>query len=566
MSTLSPDYLSIDYNSLITRLKNQLRNSDTFADYNFEGSNIAILIELVAYIAELNTYFTNKVAKNVHIETADVYEAVNRAARQMGYEAKGAISSQTTVSVNVTNAEIGSIYRIYPFTQIECPENQDEDGNTIKFANTILYSVLASTSSFTINMNVRQGEVTELTGYTGEDLIDNELFLPSNYEFDNDLDDDYPSMELRVNDIAWTRIPDFWDELSAYRTIDDVYMFVHDRYGRSKVVFSSSRNVPTRDDSIEITVLKSLGADGNVAIGTITQPETEFLFNETEGEYFDNDSITVTNPTESIGGQDPENIDTIKENAKSTLHTQYRNVTAKDYESHLEERSDVIVAKAWGEQEIYPTGSYNSYNRVYLSIIPSEWGAGSITYTTTTFDPSWPVENAETIMVPSSYNSTWSDTLKLYMEPRKMISAYEEFSAPVLIYFAIDFSVRIKRGYEFTLVQSDIINKLIYWFRDENHDFNSTISFNDIVEYILDTTEASPTDEYLNIKGIRNLNIRDIEISHTIYENNDDGNYPYYIEDPTTYEGDNQLRTIKLGLNQFPMLASTIVRVTQEET
>lgn len=564
MTTLTPDYLSIDYTTLITRLKDELSNSDTFADYNFEGSNISILIELIAYIAEMNTFFANKIAKNVHIETADIYEAVNRAARQMGYEPKGAISSTTTLTVTVTGATPGHTYHIFPFSQIECPTELDDNGDTIKFANTILFSETPTASEFTIDVRVRQGTVTELTGYTGNNLVDNELLLPSSYAYDSNLDDDYPSLSVTVNGLEWTRVPDFWDELSAYRTEDNVYMFIYDRYSRSKLVFSSSRNVPSTNDIISLTVLESLGADGNVGADTITQAETEFVYDADTATYLDTTQVIVTNASSSTGGADAEDITTIKNAAKASLHTQYRNVTDVDYESHLEERSDIIVAQAWGEQEIAPSGSVNNYNRVFLSVIPSQWGTGSINNTSDTFTVSWGSSASDTILVPSGYNPTWKNTLSLYLEPRKMISAYEVWKLPNLIYFSFDFSVRIKRGYSLTLVQADVINKLDYWFRYANQDFNDIINFNDIMEFLLDTTQVSSTDNFAYIKGIRNLNLRNIDVSTRIYENNSVGNFPYYIEDASTYRGENKLRQIQLGYNQFPVLSKDTVRVSQE--
>lgn len=565
MTTLTPDYLSIDYSTLITRLKDQLQDSDTFADYNFEGSNISILIELVAYIAEMNTFFANKIAKNVHIETADIYEAVNRAARQMGYEPKGPISSSTTITVTVTGATPGNTYRIFPFSEIECPTELDDDGDTIKFANTILYSETPTGSEFTMSVRVRQGIPTELTGYTGNDLVDNELLLPSNYAYDSNLDDTYPSLSLTVNDVEWTRVADFWSELSAYQTEDNVYMFIYDRYGRSKVTFSSSRNVPSSNDVISLTVLESLGADGNVGSGTINQAETEFVYEVESGTYLEPSQVIITNGNSSTGGADAEDISTIKQSAKASLHTQYRNVTDVDYESHLEERSDIVVAQAWGEQEIAPSGSYNNYNKVFISVIPTLWGNGSINTTTNDFTVSWGSSATDTgTLVPTAYNSTWQTELSLYLEPRKMISAYEVWKLPDLIYFSFDFSVRIKRGYSFSLIRTDIINKLDYWFRNANQNFNSIINFNDIMEFILDTTQVSSDDNFSYIKGIRNLNLRDINISVNIYENNSVGNFPYYIEEATTYKGDNKLRRIQLGYDQFPELSVDTVRVTQE--
>ena len=55
MTTLTPNYLDIDFTTIITRIKEQLATSDTFQDYNYEGANFTIMMELFAYVAELNT-------------------------------------------------------------------------------------------------------------------------------------------------------------------------------------------------------------------------------------------------------------------------------------------------------------------------------------------------------------------------------------------------------------------------------------------------------------------------------------------------------------------------------
>jgi len=93
-------------------------------------------------------------------------------------------------------------------------------------------------------------------------------------------------------------------------------------------------------------------------------------------------------------------------------------------------------------------------------------------------------------------------------------------------------------------------------------DFNSTINFMDILNYVIDTTEISPTNEFTNVRGIENFIIREINLSAYVYEYNTDSNYPYYTV--TSYTGDNILRPIKLGYNQFPMLSSNTLRFTEE--
>ena len=77
---LTPSYLDLDFATLKQKFIDELSQSDLFKDYDFEGSNTSLLIEFVAYMAELNTYYLNKIAKNVYDETSDLYENVHRVA------------------------------------------------------------------------------------------------------------------------------------------------------------------------------------------------------------------------------------------------------------------------------------------------------------------------------------------------------------------------------------------------------------------------------------------------------------------------------------------------------
>lgn len=560
MATLVPDYLNVDFTTIISRIKTQMGNSDTFKDYNYEGANFTILMELMAYIGEMNIYLLNKIAQNVHIETADIYEAVNRNSRQMGYEPKGPVSSRGTVTVTASGLTPDHEYRIAEYTQLESTEEYDDEA--IKFTNTTLYSNTPTASFFNLDMTVKQGEVTQLTGYTGDDLVDNELVLPSNYSYDNDLDDDYPSLSLYVNSNKWVRLSDFYDDLSLSQDVQDVYMFVYDRYRRSKVVFSSSRTVPTSDDIINLTVLKTLGVNGAVGAATITVLPTQFLYDVTESAWIDNSKLSISNTLVTTGQADAEDTDLIKNNAKTGLHAQFRNVTATDYISNLESRSDINVAHAWGEQDVAPSGNVNEFNKVYLSVIPSEWTSSTIGTSAGWWITDWSASAA--IVTPSGYNPTWESTLQTFIEPRKMISAYEVFQLPELVYFSFEFGVRLKRLYDLALIQADLKSKLDYYFRAVNQNFNSIINFNDIIEYLLDTTEVSPTDNFDNIKGIRNLNLRDLDVNKTVYESNSNNNYPQYVEIASEYTGENQLRKIEIGFNQFPILQLDAVVINEE--
>jgi hypothetical protein len=562
----TPEYLSIDFNTLIVKLREELQNSAIFNDYNYEGSNISVLIELMSYQGELNTFFLNKLAKNIYLETTDIYENASRLARQVGYNAKGHRSAKSTITIDVTSGgtvSTGDVLYIPAWKQINSSLTYESE--IIKYATTSAYTeTVTSSGDHSFSIEVIQGVYTPITGYKGSDLIDNELLLPeykfAHSEYENIKD----VIEVYVNDEPWTRVDDFYEGISALGVDDDVFMFVYDKYERYKIVFSEARNTPTAEDGISLKALKSLGANGGAAATTIITPEDLFMRNLTTDAWIDNSVFSVSNSAASLGAEDPEIISTIKENAKSIQHAQKRNVSKEDYRSNLQERADIITANVWGEQDLYPSGGHvDEYNKINITVIPSQWESNTISVSASTWSPTPGVSGS--ISTPYDFSSSYQSSLELYLEPRKIITTYEVFQIPELVYFYFEIGLRLKRLYTFTDVQLDIYNKLNYWFRSDNKSFADEINFMDIEEYLMNTTETSPTDTFENIKGIRNLNIRDIDVNTTIYEpNNQVWNYPQYTT--SSWSNENTLRSIKLGINQFPVLSLDTLSIINEES
>lgn len=553
---LIPSYLEGDFNTFKAKLTEELQDSDIFRDFNYEGSNISILIELLSYLGDFTTFFLNKVAKNVYIDTADVYECMHKLGRQIGYEPKGARSARATLTLTVSSGfNIGDILRVSPWIEIESTED-DEDGNPITFTTTATTSVTAASASYSFDVEARQGTVKEYTDYTGDDLVDNMLLLPTGttFAYDENLDDNYPVIEVKVNDIAWSRVSDFYDEMSGLYDVNDVFMLRYDKYGHYVIEFSSARNVPAAADTIKVKVLETLGSDGNVGAGTITGndniPSTLIINYSPPNQGQPVSVISITNALAAGGGSAADTITEIKNNAKAQIHSQNRNVTKSDYISELETRADVIKASAWGEQEIAPSGNILEYNKVYLSVIPDIWGTSTIEASSAIWTPSLNVSG--NIYIPHTYASVYETTLSAFLEPRKMLSAREVYVVPEVVYFAMVFGIRLKRGYTFLPAVAAIKNKYSYYFGAANRKFGDIINHLDIVEFILDTSIESETDEFTDIESIQNLVVREVYSNVNIYESNSQGQYPQYIDDSYAITIDNKLRRIQLGKLQFP--------------
>lgn len=601
-NTLIPDYMDIDFDTAKATLKELLAANPVFKDYDYEGANITIMIELISYLIQLNTYYMNMVAKNQYIPTANMYETTHMLSKLGGYNPMGYRSAATTLSVDInvsaTMATITSITSGSSASEALIIEEWSEvsnsmgvtnpdTGETIRFVTVgpTLTTAITDISSgavnniYTIAVPAREGYILRYD-YKGSEIIDNKIYLPINtYDYDDDIDDDEESVKVYVNEVKWTRLSD-WFESSE--TIDNAFMFKYDKYGRYYIEFSETRNMPTTIDDIAILTIISSGENGNVGSEIINSPPATFISTQGSG-YLPLSCYTVSNSAAAVGGSGPETIDEIKDSTIGVLHSQYRNVTSSDYISHLETRANIVQANVWGEQEEHPTGSVQDYNKVYISLVPSSWNSSTISVIPTAY-----AEQKTTIRPLSAiaYNEDYTDDIAEYIRPRKILTCYELYVVPELLYFMFKIGLKIKPNYSYVSVKTDVQAKLEYYFYEYNRTFNERISFIDIQEYILDTTITSSENAFTNIKGLRTMIFRELDIvvyrktspyyynyatylhstasipptaNGYLYESTElDSNgchlYPYYVEPKTsTYNAyDNKLRTIQLGHKQFP--------------
>lgn len=558
----TPDYRDIDYKTMVARLKTLLSKLDSFKDYNFEGSNISMLIELVSYVGDLNTYFTNKLAQNLHPETANVYEIVHSLVKQQGHNPVGYVASELTVTIRVYRVALDKFEAVYNANdQIFIPQwsiidtgiKDDVNGDNIYYTLTDSYNYTVTDDDVTngyieFDVVLKQGvPVTSPLTYTGSDIVDNQIILPfKQYDMGTHPYDFYtPSIDVRVGtgQDKWVRINDFFDGISGLLGENNAYMFSYDKYRRYVINFSNTRNIPDVSDSILVYPIETLGSLGAVTANTFSvdrdsvathyiqdrgiRPETTdilgietpFMTNLRTSTVIPVDNYVIYNVSGSSGGSDPQTIDDLKISGSSAAQNQQRNCTRYDYKGNLESRGDVIVANAWGEQEANPGALYlENYNKAYISVIPAEWSNGVANNVTlkqlsgSDIDAYFTGGVNVTLDFPLSYNPVWVNDILSYIEPRKMIGIYEIFVTPEVVKFRIDFGLKIKRTYNWIEVKETVLRKLEYYFSPDNREFGEVIDFREIINYLLDPSVASNTDDFMLVRGIDSLVIRDIMI------------------------------------------------------
>lgn len=550
-----PDYLSVDYDTYLNKQIELLKSTEYFKDYNYEGSNIRLLLEWQSYFSELNTYYLNQIAKNVFDDTSELYENKHRIAKLKGYNARGYISSTTDLTIKVKmydrdgkiQYDVGDKLYVPVYKPCYAIDLEDEskiipfivkESLVLEITEDIFYNSTLnnvginkgddfeyimedvepyqSIGNITFKIPVIQGE-TETYTYTGKDIIDNKIILPFN-NFNHDwVDEDSYTCILKVNDKNWLRVPHFYDKMSGLsenRKSDDVYQFMFDKFQRYIIEFSPLRNIPDLLDTIEIHLIRSIGDKGNVARNVLTLLDRVnskgIVKNLTKNFDISLDALEITNERETSGGQNPQSMEDLSEAGKSTISSQERCVTKEDYISFLNARSDVISSYVWGEQEVTPSGDTREYNKVHISVIPYTWYDGTISVE----NYQWDTEiNKIEIFKPIKFSNDFKESLKVYLEPRKFLTTFEVFELPELVFFKFFIGVRLYRLYNFTDVINTIKDKLNCYFQASSQKFNNTINFMDIHNYLLDTSIYQEGKNWDLIKGVENIVFRNIEIN-----------------------------------------------------
>jgi len=594
---LKPTYIETDFDSARTRLTELMKSSDVFKDYDFTGSNISMLIDLISYLTDMSTYFSNKIVKNIYPESAEIYETMHSIASIRGYLSKGHLAPQLDAIVSITLDEANSNLpskgeQIFIPAWFFLNTGYEIEGETVYYTTTdeYVYTIPEDLEGniFSFSLPLKQGKYNFFT-YMGKDIINNKILLPNmKIDYDTEPYDENPSIWVYVNGNPWKRVNLYEILTTPISKEENVYMLQYNKYKQHNLVFSLAHNIPEERDRIDIIFNETLGPSANITSNILTSFDIEndipiidldgikinrekFITWGQEKKEIDIDSISIYNPYPSYGASLPEDISEIKDASKNYFLVQYRNINEIDYSGYLTTHPDIIKATAWGENVQYKESHVGT--NVYISVIPEE-NKSEIELQ----DYPFPVNedyliygesfewNGEILNNVIDYTFEFKKDVLDFLEPRKFINTHEFFVVPDFVYFAFEIGLRIKRGYNFNNVKNDVKNKLIEYFKIKNRNFSETIDFREIYNYLFITFD----EKFPLTRGISSLVIRDISTytpslvdPETIYDENNDENYPMFIEDYSeNYE--NVLKSIQLGFKQFPILIPDLCEFLQE--
>lgn len=359
---------NLDFDAIKTSLKDFLRNQDKFKDYDFEGSGMNILLDLLAYNTHYQAFYANMVANETFIDSAVKRQSVVSLAKQLGYTPRSYRASTATIDIvwsNPSAAFRASVARGEVFINRGDIFTATGGGSVFTFIPIENYKVVAEGNDCVVrNMEIKEGRLQTFTYVVNAADTAQRFIIP-------DTRVDTSTMRVRVTRSPkdTTGILDIWTPVSDINSVDgstNAYFLQEIDKQRYEVQFGDGivGRKPADGNAI---LLEYLVTRGNEANGIQT-----FRYNGsiTTAGVTPSVSVVINEqgvPQSSYGGSEPEDIDSIRYYAPRNYQAQERTVTAEDYKTILtREYTSADSIQVWGGEESEPP----QYGKVLISIKP----------------------------------------------------------------------------------------------------------------------------------------------------------------------------------------------------
>jgi len=357
------NFTSLDFDQIRTSIRDYLRSNSNFTDYDFEGSNMSVLIDMLAYNTYISSYNANMVSNEVFIDSATLRENVVSLARNIGYipssrkAAKANISFFVEISnplVKVVTLKSGVVCNTASFGRLAYVFSTLDD---------ITVPVVDGIASFD-GIEVYEGSYvnTNFTVNAINNEYNNQRFILENRGIDTRtlkvLVRDTQSSSSTKKFINSNNILDVTDSSRVFfiQEIED------ERY---ELIFGDGvfGQRLVENNYIEVSYLISNGKEGN---GYSSFSFSGILVDDTGASIVENVSLVTTNLSSS-GGSEIESINSIRNFAPRAYASQNRAVTASDYETLIPKiYPESESVSAFGGEELNPP----QYGKVFITIKP----------------------------------------------------------------------------------------------------------------------------------------------------------------------------------------------------
>jgi len=440
----------LDFDTIKSNLKTFLQQQKQFTDYDFDGSGLSVLLDILAYNTHYNAYYLNMVANEAFLDTALLRDSVVSHAKNFGYT-----PYSTTSPVAVINFTANSITSASSTLTIPAGYSflaNQIDGISYNFVVLDDTTVTKANNQFVFeNLEIYEGQLVTYNFTHDQQNNPRQIFtLP-------DENVDTSTIKVTVTESssnsATTTFARFTELLDVGPT-SEVFFLQETRNNRYQIYFGVDiigKKIP--DGAIvSITYLVTNGPAAQNANGFVPRQTLLDSLNESLTD-FDVDVIDV-----AAGGSLPESVDEIKFSAPLQYVTQNRLVTTKDYESFIRRNYPSIDSLSiWGGEDEEPP----IYGKVLISLKPKV-----------------------------NYYISETEKQRIIDEiitPKAILSVSAEIRDPEFLYILLNTSVKYdpkKTTASPTVLQNQVRSAILLYRNTNLNKFNSTFSLSRLQDEI----------------------------------------------------------------------------------
>lgn len=339
----------LDFDLIRANLAAFLKNQTQFKDYDYDGSNISVLLDLLSYNTHLNSFYTNMAISESFLDSAQIRDSVVSRAKELNYTPRSAKSATAYVNITISPEDSPPTISIPKGTIF----TSRMDNQLFTFTTDSNYIVNADTYT-AANVAIYEGVYVSET-FLFDSSIEGQRFILNS----NNVDTSSVSVEVYESGLQSN-----YDEYLFAQSLlgldqnSKVFFIQAASNNKYEIVFGDriSGKSPVNGNTIKVTY--------RVTKGPLANRATNFKLASSISGY-PTSSVSVTTVQSAFGGSDSESIQSIKFNAPRHYQIQERAVTDDDYKTILFQRYPTVRAVNVYGGESLPTPQFG---RVFISL------------------------------------------------------------------------------------------------------------------------------------------------------------------------------------------------------
>ena len=345
----------LDFDQIKKNLKNFLKQQSEFNDYDFDGSGLSVLLDVLAYNTHYNAMNAHYSLNEAFLDSAQIRGNVVTRAKLLGYIPRSILSPRATVTITVNVADVVGVKPATINLNRGTKLKSTVDGEEYNYIVLNTQSAELSNNQYVFsNVTLVEGELRELKFRVDND-IENQKFQLSDFNADTS------TLRVRVQENEESTSFDIYTKFESLKDVTSttkVFYLQENSSEYFEVYFGDGITglKPSNNNIVTLDYVITEGSESNGA--------SVFTMNDSISGY---SNITVATSSNSQGGDDKETTESIRFNAPLSFASQNRAVTSDDYATIIKNSfSNIDSISTWGGEDNDPP----DYGKAYISVKP----------------------------------------------------------------------------------------------------------------------------------------------------------------------------------------------------